>query len=198
LNHVQYSAPIGPDPLDPFEKYRVEPIGERQTKGEVPKPPDDEEPPRTRLKFTAYVVHLFQKTVDFFLEAHQHAKGVGNPLAALQAALEILKTENRSEDVRFLNELSLIWSALMEDSLSFKQKEVEEKFRLLVKKILHYPQNLPHSFGYYLTEYAGQKWVPFPYMELIQNLHREHEKNPAESALTEWTRLINDISSLLQ
>ena len=70
--------------------------------------------------------------------------------------------------------------------------------KILMQKIQHYPEYEEHTFGYYLTEYAGQKWIPFPYMEMVQKIHSEHMKNPKGSALTEWTNLIDELLSKIK
>jgi hypothetical protein len=70
--------------------------------------------------------------------------------------------------------------------------------RSLIDAIQHYPERQQHSLGYYLSEYAGQKWLPFPYMEMIQKIHAEHLKNPTESALAQWTHRIDRLLSLLK
>lgn len=191
----------GGGPVDPYDKYRVEPIGQRESKGQIPHHPDPEKTPKEKLKFAAYLLTLFQKAVNFFIEKHQKSamtQGNLNDLIAFRGSFELLKKEDRSQDVKFLNNLSKTWIALLEESLHFENDEIQSKFRLLRKKILTYPDNAPHSFGYYLSQNAGQKWVPFPYMELIQKIHREHEKNPEGSAITEWTVLLDEIIALLK
>lgn len=196
-----FRSPSGSGPIDPYSKYRIEPVGERQSKSQMPEPPDDDKQPKEKVKFVSYVLSLFQKAVDFFLEEHHSStasEGTLRHLLALKTSFEVLKKEDRSQDVKFLNDLSNNWIALLEENLHFENDEIDSKFRLLMRKILSYPEQPKHSFGYYLTEYAGQKWVPFPYMELIQKIHREHEKNPTGSALTEWNLLLSRIISLLK
>lgn len=193
-----YQNPVGKG--DPYDKYRVEPVGERQSKREGQGPPDDK-PPKERVKFALYVLNLFKRAVDFFLDKNAlgaESKSTSKThLHQLKKSFEILKNEDRSEDVKFLNSLSDTWMQLLEESLYFENDKVEAKFRLLVKEIQSYPENETHSFGYYLSEYAGQKWVPFPYMELIQKIHNEHMKNPMGSSLSKWTQIIDDINLLL-
>jgi len=110
-----------------------------------------------------------------------------------------MKRENRSQDAQFLNQLSNVWNSVLEEAIQFeKNSEAAERFKVLVKKIQHFPENQQHTFGYYLSEYAGQKWVPFPYMELVAKIHKEHEKSPQISALTQWTTLIDEIIQLLR
>lgn len=191
-----YQNPVGGP--DPYEKFRVEGVGEKQSKGDQPEPPD-EEPPEEKLGVAAHLLQILQKTVDYFLERY-----AGQPnqvqsrdtLTSLKSFFETMRQEDRSQDGEFLNALAKIWNQALEESLHFNESAALQ-FKVLVKKILHYPENQPHTFGYYLTAYAGQKWVPFPYMELVQKIHSEHEKNPSSSPLMEWIFLLNNVLQLL-
>lgn len=174
-------------PPDPYEAYRVERAQEEQRRG-FEGGGFDEKPPKWGL--AAYFLKLLQRVVDLFIESKE---GVASEaLVSLKKAFEMLKKEDLSEDIQFLNQLSKTWQSLLE--MSLKKEEV----KTLVKKIQNYPQHEKHTFGYYLTEYAGQKWVPFPYMDLIQKIHSEHHKNPEGSALTEWTQLIDQLLSKMK
>lgn len=183
---------------DPYDRYRAEPIGERQTKRDSFGPKKD--PPEDKEGLIAHLVNILEKGVNAVLEKISHLTSGGpskkTALHTLKALFEVLKNEDRSQDIDYLKELSSTWNRVMEESLEFREN-AEIIFQELIKKILYYPEGQTHTFGYYLTEYAGQKWIPFPYMDLIKNLHSEHEKNPSFSSLTEWTRLINDTLSLL-
>ena len=185
-----YQNPIGGVP-DPYEGYRPERAGEG---GKGGGPPDDE-PPRKKGALLAYFLRVLQKKLGQLLElfgnrpAQKQEKS--QTLGELKGYLEVLEKEDRSQDVDFLNDLSKCWNRAIEESVGWGEKRAL-LFQILAKKILHYPEDEPHTFGYYLTEYAGQKWVPFPYMELVQKIHLEHEKNPSGSALLEWVRLLDD------
>lgn len=194
-----YQNPIGPP--DPFDKYRVEGAGEKQTKGDQTE--GEEEPSeKNGSGIGAYLILHLQKAVDFFLERYStfrmNKPSSQSNLILLKNCLEALKLEDRSEDINFLNELAKVWNIALEDSFQLDQDQASEKFKEFANQILHYPENQTHTFGYYLTEYAGQKWVPFPYMELVAKIHFEHEKNPSSSPLTEWTRLLDEVIQILK
>jgi hypothetical protein len=189
---VVFQNPVTPP--DPYERYRIEGVNreqQRQSGG------GGEEPPEEKWKLAAYFLSLAHKIVNFFLESSKessHAPEKEGTLRSLKAAFEILKHEDRSEDIQFLNHLSKLWQRILEDALRYQQdSNLAEPYKALIKKIQHFPENETHTFGYYLSEYAGQKWIPFPYMELIQKIHDEHEKNPETSALSEWTVLIDQL-----
>ncbi len=194
---MSYQNPVGGVP-DPYEGYRVEGSGDRQAGGGGG--PPGEEPPESR-GLLAHFFKILQKKIDAIFSRiggmPTQSFGAKKTLRALKTCLEILKLEDRSQDVNFLNELALNWNFALEESLQWNE-EAATLFKIFAKKILHYPENQTHTFGYYLTEHAGQKWVPFPYMELVQKIHYEHEKNPSSSSLTEWTRLLDDTMKTLQ
>lgn len=189
-----YQNPIGSP--DPFDKYRAEAI-EAKKRG---RNSSDEEPPKQKEGLAAHLLQILQKAFNYFLEGHTGSKTteikIKESLVALKTSFEILKNEDRSQDIEFLNQLSSTWNHLLEESAELSD-ETEEKLKEFIKKILHYPENQPHTFGYYLTEYAGQKWIPFPYMELVQKIHSEHEKNPSGSALSDWAHLLDQMISSL-
>lgn len=193
--------PVGEDPRDPY-KYKVDEIQkDRQAKenpeGASPEPPE-------KPIFSAYLLLLFRKFLELFEETNEKGltasteEEVKKHLKQLRSLLEVLKAENRSQDSPFLNQLSNAWHQILEDSLLFKKATpLSKSFRAFLKQIQHYPQNQEHTLGYYLTEYAGQKWLPFPYMELIQKIHVEHQNDPETSALSQWTREIEELFKAL-
>lgn len=184
-------SPIGPQPPDPYKGYRVEPIEkDKKTPGDRFKPPEE---PKASSTLAAHLLFLFHKLLDFFGGKKEGGgSAVENHLLALKQLLEILKSEDRSQDVSFLNSLSEIWHQLLEDlPLLETGPLLPLPFRQFIKEMELYPEGQEHTLGYYLAEYAGQKWLPFPYMELIQQLHAQHQKEPTSSALTRWVGYIN-------
>ena len=99
----------GSGPIDPYDKYRIEPVGERESREQTPTSPDPGKPPKEKLKFAARVLQILQKAVNYFIEKNQESaatEGVLADLLALRPSFEILKREDRSQDVKFLNNLS--------------------------------------------------------------------------------------------
>ena len=106
------------------------------------------------------------------------------------------KPKRSRNSYRFLNSLSNLWHQMLEDVLRFRrQTALSVKMRTFIREFQHYPENQEHSLGYYLTEYAGQKWLPFPYMEMISRLYANHKKNPQTSLLTRWS---SELEALIQ
>lgn len=188
MQFMDYRNPITPP--DPYGRYRIESVdreGLKQTgSGESP-------PPEDKSGLAAYLLNLLHKIFTRFMQTPGQTakKGSIENLKSLKTAFETLKKEDRSEDIHFLNHLSKLWNHLLEDAL--QNSSLAEQTKALIKKIEHFPEHQLHTFGYYLSEFAGQKWIPFPYMELIQKLHTEHAKSPATSVLSEWTALLDQL-----
>jgi hypothetical protein len=181
-------------PPDPYERHHIDAVErERQAREQM----SGGEPPEEKWSLIAYFLKLVDKIIDLLLSERGRtrvAKRAKESLRALKAAFETLKKEDRSEDIQFLNHLSKVWQSVLEDTLNVQRDStLSSEYKTLIKKIQHFPEHQPHTFGYYLSEYAGQKWIPFPYMELIQKIHTEHEKSPEASALAEWTSLIDQL-----
>ncbi len=125
---------------------------------------------------------------------NEATKEIQKHLLRMRSILDTLKREDRSQDSPFLNEFSHIWHALMDDADNFKKTTAwTHHFRSFLKAIQHYPEGQEHTLGYYLTEYAGKTWLPFPYMEMIAKIYREHQKVPIESTLELWTKRIDEL-----
>ncbi|MDE3045602.1 MAG: hypothetical protein KGJ02_03045 [Verrucomicrobiota bacterium] len=196
-----FHTPIGPH--DPYKDYKVEEIGKDKLSDDKITPPEKE--PDESLALGAYLLSLFRKCWQIFQKDTERGvsteteKEVRANLLKLKAALEILKKEDRSQDTEFLNSLSHLWHQTLEDHLRFKRgSSFSTSFRTFVRDLQHFPEGQEHSLGYYLSEYAGEKWLPFPYLELIQKIYREHQQSPSTSALTRWTEKIDQLSAILE
>jgi len=190
--------PVGGAPKDPYEEYKrqVEAV-EREAREKGKK----SEPPNESTLLLAQVLAWMRKVLDLFTKipsGTEIGQDVRENLQLLKASFEILKIEDRSQDVEFLNALSIIWNKTLENSLHYKKGSTfSSSLKSFLKEIQTYPKEKEHTLGYYLTEYTGQKWLPFPYMELIQKIHREHANGPQASILTQWTAKIDHLIAAL-
>lgn len=188
-----------PDPLEGY--YRVEEIErlrwEDQKRNRGGGPPN--EPPDDNRGFAAFVLLFVEKALDYIKQSIRKGGGAATQeparenLSLIKAAFETMMREDRSQDAQFLKQLSTLWQETLSHSIELVQMPWTKQLKRLIKDIESYPENEEHTFGYYLDEYAGQKWLPFPYMELIQTLHHQHELDPSSSLLTRWTRMIEEI-----
>jgi len=199
-------SPIGGEPRDPYEGYRVEQVErERQAKEKQKEEFPEEDSPEKKSIIFAYVLMLLHRLFELFHGmpekgiSAESEKGIRTHLLRLFAFFETMKKEDRSQDIDFLNALSKTWENILEDALLFKKSSILAKeFRKLVDDIQHYPPKQSHTLGYYLSEYAGQKWLPFPYMELIQKIHQEYLRLRTQSALESWTKSIEQLLILMK
>ena len=194
---------LPPTPSDPYEKYRVSKV----QKEKAPSDADEEMElfsPTHRTAFAAYVSLIFKKFLELFEKTSAHGLAVSaendvcKHLLSLRKTLDILKKENRSQDSIFLSRLAMLWHQLLEDVLRFRrQTPLAIQMRSLIKEFQNYPEHHEHSLGYYLMEYAGQKWLPFPYMEMIRQLHEQHQKDLDHSLLSVWTQELDQMIQTL-
>lgn len=196
---------IGPeqDPSnDPY--YRAEQI--EKVKLDEKRPPTHPfEPPDQKEKKWALATFIFLLFQNFlhFLEtsvARKRARtqAIRENLLLFHAALEIMQQEDKSQDTSFLRRFAQLWQTILEHTLQLRHDiALEGKFKKLINSIENYPENEEHTLGYYLDEYADIRWLPFPYMEWIQNLHHQHVMDPLSSPLAQWTHQIKELLNLL-
>lgn len=199
-----FQPPVSGNSHDPFEKYRIAEIEKEKN----PRDASEETgpfPSKPRSTFVAFVILTLKKVLDLF--EHTTEQGLSTSaqemvlehLVLFQAALETLKMEDRSQDSLFLNKFTELWHQLLEDSYSFRRHTLlSMKIRSFIKALQHFPAHQEHSLGYYLTEYAGQKWLPFPYMEMIRRLHTDHNKSQENSLLSNWSKEIEEMIRMIK
>lgn len=176
--------PIGGAPKDPYEEYRRQKHGQEK----------ENHPPKQALFTLAQVILWMRKILDSFIKAPApKAIDTSQPLHLLKEAFERLKKEDASHEVIFSNTLSTCWN----QTLILSRKINSKLLRAFIKEIQSYPKDQDHTLGYYLTEYAGQNWLPFPYIELLQKMHEEHIHKPLTSILTRWTRELEQLIATL-
>ena len=182
-------GPPGHRPPNSFDPYRL------KKNDEDPSQQRDLEP-ITPGESMGLMALLLQKCLEFLdlLSGEGRSASIDTQvkehIQAFKTALEILQREDRSEDAVFLNQLSDAWNQLLDDAMRLRRGTSSfAKLHRWIKQIQSYPQNGQYSFGYYLSEYAGHSWLPFPYIELIKDLHKE------QAQLICW---IEELSNLMR
>jgi len=117
-------------------------------------------------------------------------------LKELKKSLEKLTKENASQNIDYLEHLSNVWMEFLDDFAAFSKdnKILYAKIKSFVDDVMAYPKKTEFSLGYYLSEFAGFEWIPFPYMEILQNLFLQYQKFPKDSILQEWIAKIDGIT----
>lgn len=132
-------------------------------------------------KFTATVIDK-QDAVDHLRQYKYLLKGLGQ--------------QNLSHSSDYAAELSDTWQKLVDD---FEKLEIMEKqglvkvsvFREMIDVMKTYPPDSEHRLGYYLLQQIGKGWLPFPFIEILEGLHKEHQQDTKQSTLTRWIHWID-------
>ena len=187
----------------PFEKIIVNPIEkERREKDRGYSSLHNS----SRAQVLATLASYFKKILTAFgskgkFPAHLFdQKQLIENVLAFRELLLLLAKEDLSHNPDFTQQLGQLWHNLMDDcnSLELPQGspfEAGNKLKFFITQVQNFPPGADHTLGYYFTEYAGNDWIPFPFMELLQGLHQEYNASPPISVLQNWISLLNDILS---
>jgi hypothetical protein len=177
------------------DKKEKEPFSSIHESDQQPKP----------LVFSAFTAFLKKKfNLLFALKSDSDQSTLENltkNLLALKKILQILGDEDKSRNPEFSTLLSKSWNSLSNASqdalLEKKNPQKILKLKLLINAIQAYPTGQDHSLGFYLDQQAGIEWLPFPFMDLLKQLHLEFQGNPKEATLTTWITSLDEILSSL-
>lgn len=201
-----FGDPIHRQGKNPFEKYyRIESLKPIEKNAPFKDPihlsPKSE---GFAIPILGYFLFLLQKALRLVSKKASQAaynafdRELKQHLLSLQTSFRMMTEEDRSQDSVFLSHLSLIWEKILEQSLKFTHMTpLAIQFKTLIRSLASYPENTEHTFGYYLSECAGQKWLPFPYIALIQNLHRLYRDKVPTNPLTKWMLMVDQMITLL-
>lgn len=184
----------GGDPQkNPYEKL-LEQMKEEEKKKELFSEKTEKKGAIQAIMTTALkkVLDLFSITAAKSISSAERTF-IGDDLENLKKAFKKLKDEDFSQNISFLKDLSYVWHNFIKNyHLLYSNKEsvVVKKIEELIEKISTYPSDQENTMGFYLAKYAGEEWLPFPYMDILQKLYRD-DKN----ILIEWISLIEEIIS---
>jgi len=186
-----------PRPVDPFEHVKIQktkPYTEEEKKKEPLVPKLVSKKLFLYMAFLKIVSNLLSKFIS-----NKPKNIIRTPLhkelLTIKSSLQALKDENLCQDGEFINFFAYIWMKFFKDQdlYQLKNDQINSLLNQLVEEINSYPKNAEFSLAYYVTEFAGYKWVPFPYMDILQNLHLENKKDPQNSHLSKWIDIINKL-----
>lgn len=186
-----------PKPVDPFKHVKVDRVEEkpREYQKKAIKPQSVSKKTFLYLTFLNVLKSAFKIFSNGKKPQNIKKTPLEGELKALKSSLQALKTDNLSQNPNFLNQLAFVWLKFLKDFNFFilKDKEITEKIKKLIHGINTYPKGSEFSLGYYLSKFAGYKWVPFPFMEILQDLFLEHQKDNKTSNLQKWTTILEDL-----
>ncbi len=181
----------------------VSPI-EKDKQGENRPSYEEEEKEATLHPYLLATVFSYLKRIIISLThqkktlSSQDIQELYNDLLLMKEYLLRLEFEDESRNPDFLETLSSLWNKFLIDFNPMEIKEGKNKLFItqlkeFVNQISHYPSGEEHSLGFYLAQHVGSEWIPFPFMDMLQDLHLEHEKKQENSSLHQWVRLLEDI-----
>ncbi len=117
----------------------------------------------------------------------------------LKILLQQLIDEDKSQDYLYAEALSTNWHILL---LFIENKEHLQNIQiylgqieLFVQQVNSYAGNSDMSLGYYITQHTGEKWLPFPFMDILLSLHNNALLNKQAGTLHNWVTLLSSIAS---
>ncbi|MBI5345552.1 MAG: hypothetical protein HZB76_00170 [Chlamydiae bacterium] len=173
---------------DPFEHVKVSSATEKESKEERGYPNIEVS---KRLFFYLYFLTTIKNLLNLFKKKSATPfKGseIFHDLILIKTSLEQLAKQDFSQNPTYLNYFAFNWLKFLKDFefLILDNAQVTDKIKKFIEEMHHFPQKEDYSLGYYLSEFAGYKWIPFPYMELLKNLHLEYQTKNESSQLKSW------------
>lgn len=118
-------------------------------------------------------------------------------LRNLRALFRALTTENLSQSLDFALKLSKSWNGILNYHQLATSKEMRKQAYINISKLIdffnRYPTADEHALGYYLCHYAGEDWLPFPFMAILNDLYEEHLQASYPSNLDKLVRALSRI-----
>lgn len=169
--------------------------------------PDREE--GTRALLFATLAFFCKKFLSLFSSEEKiqaaliDLKQITQDLSQFKDLLQQLRREDISRNPIFTRQFSEIWQRLHADLKNIEAYERETpllsvKLKNILTRISSYPPFVDHPLGYYLTEHVGEEWLPFPFMDILSQLHRDHQAQLEKSELSAWTAQLSDTLSSLE
>jgi hypothetical protein len=188
-----FRTSINSGSIDPYEKIKVEEIEEKADETETEQKIEF----RKKAKIASVIIFFSQKFLRLLPQktSAQALLILEKDLDKLKLSLKHLAENDLSQDPEFLKELSNHWELFLDNfyPLSISKNKLISRIQHLIDEIHEYPLNQPYTLGYYLSEFAGLKWIPFPYIEILKSLHFEYQKNHSRSILYKWIDEIEEI-----
>jgi hypothetical protein len=191
----------GKDPNSPYEKILVNPL-EKDKKGKFGE--RSEFNYSTKSQALATLASFFKKILTSLPFKSKGGgifateEGLLNNVLALRQLLISLSINDLSHNTDFTEELSQLWHDLLEGCAAIAPSQEDllgtlKSIKFFITQIENFPSGADHTLGFYLAKSAGKDWIPFPFMELLQDLHKEYQASPPISVLSNWISLLNQI-----
>jgi len=179
---------------DPMRVPKVD--GDEKIKPKPLDPPNAEAKGDPALAAGAFSLWL-RKTLGFLDKGSLGVTPSGElktVLSQIKKFLQELKEDDRTKDPSFTAALSANWRKLL---LIFEEMSPKAlhypTISSLINAVEAFPVGEQHRLGFYLTHYAGEEWLPFPYLDILRTLNRDYLVRGLSSDLHLWLHLIDEI-----
>jgi len=191
-----------PEPLKPSEGKKENDLRVNPT--EADKQGKDSggygDPSGKQAGFYGAVLVMLKKLTSLFSKETSFAysdDAFTSDIKDLSRLFEDLKKMDQSENLLFCKSLSEVWHRLLRHLHYIKKMKVSapvdaEKVHVVVSDIDRYPPGQERTLGFYLTNLAGQEWLPVPFREILRLLHQDHVQKGAGSILSKWLELLSN------
>ncbi len=187
------------NPIDPFEHVKIQKIEEIGKDEEKEKKALTQKPVTKKLFVYLTLLKIFSNSLKIFKNTKKPKEIDQTPIhqeiQTIKSSLEALKEKDLCQNTEFMNFFAFIWMKFLKDydDYTLKSTEITSLIKKLISEINLYPKDTDFTLGYYISEFAGYKWIPFPYMEILQNLYLEYIKDPEKSHLKAWVDILDEI-----
>lgn len=198
-------GPIPPPEPPEFDPVRVNPIEkDKKIKEEFPQKEFISSEKREAIFLYALFKTLI-KCLGKIFPKENRAKTIpigdqvllAKHLGQLKDMFVLMREQDMSQNSHYAQRLTECWNNLLLEyeavrNVSSPNQELRKSLRTMMAEIDAYPPLEDHSLGYYLTHFAGEKWLPFPFISILQLLHEKHLEDPQESDLNHLIDRIED------
>ena len=181
--------------VDPFEesKTRVPPAqpGKHTKEDPAPLPKD---PIQHQKMIYGSIVLFYKKLFNtmFFTRRDGGTRTINEIAVAAEKfrnELSKLKATDDTDNPHYTEVLSDLWETLL-------AAPPNSPLAPFLKLANEYPFGDAHSLGFYLSQHAGDEWLPFPFLEILKKLHQGYVLRKHHSELSHLLNLLDQ--ALLQ
>ncbi len=162
--------------------------------------------PKQATLMTVSLAGFLKKILHFLIPSASTTKSeianldkhhIEQQLLEFKKMLMSIARDDQSHNPDFIQQLSSVWQELLQvcndEYMTKKFPNEALKLRLLAKQLSLFPPSEDHSFGSYLSKHVGANWLPFPLINIIQELHFGYQKDPRLSEISVWLSFLNEI-----
>ncbi len=199
-----FSRPIRPPDRTEQEQIKVPPIEEEKRIKEKYEQ-NQQKAFQSKTYFYAGLLMEFKKRLNELKEKQgsnislsQRKSVVRFLLKKIRDSLLEMQEHDQSSNQEFIQNLSDTWIDFCGEIEMIESHLLQKEFPFreihdFKNSLSDFPPNQEHSLGFYLIHHAGRDWLPFPFMEILKEIHREYLNDELQSHLIHWAAKIDKI-----